>query len=256
MDELDLAARVAALEGQTDFIRDQRAALLSDAHSLRDAGDAILSEKIDGLAQRVDERIRGQQQAVEIAEREREKAARALQAERLHADATAEQERHKAAQALATALQQSIKDGDERLRDHIVNQIEQIRAALTAQESLSVARVGAVREAIAATTERFEQRFDSTQEAVAKADVATEKRFESVNEFRAQLGDQVREFLPREVADAQISEIRKSLADSTRRLDVLAGKSTGAANLYGYALGGVTLIISVIVLLANHAFGG
>lgn len=47
------------------------------------------------------------------------------------------------------------------------------------------------------TDNRYEQRFKAAQEAVTKAETAAEKRFDSVNEFRGQLTDQARSFMPR-----------------------------------------------------------
>src|SRR4051812_3783882 len=49
-------------------------------------------------------------------------------------------------------------------------------------------------------------------DAILKAEKATEKRFESVNEFRSQLADQAATFLPREVAEAQLAELRKQVS--------------------------------------------
>jgi len=50
---------------------------------------------------------------------------------------------------------------------------------------------------LAERDERVIQKYQAMELAVNKAEAATEKRFESVNEFRAQLGDQSRTFMPR-----------------------------------------------------------
>src|SRR6185369_13242602 len=49
--------------------------------------------------------------------------------------------------------------------------------------------------------------FNAANEAVRKAEVAAEKRFDAVNEFRGQLADQARDFMPRKEAELQISSL-------------------------------------------------
>lgn len=218
------------------------------------------------LRQYVEALFAENQRATEIAEREREKAAAALHAEQQRAADVAERERTKAAEALATWLARSISEGDDRLREHITNQVQQIEAALTAAEVLSYERIsrlesesGSVdRQAatrVAALNDLVQQKFDSTREAVSKAEAANERRFESVNAFRAQLGDQVAQFLPREVSDAQFNELRKAIGTNTTRLDQQAGKQVGSTATYGAMLAAASLIVTIVVLIANHTFG-
>lgn len=155
-----------------------------DTVPLREHVEAILDEQRRGMI---------------VAEQEREKAARALGAALL----VAEQEREKAAQALAAALAKQIDAGDEALRDHIGQQVHQINAAL------------------AAIQREMELTSEYQQTAIAKAETATEKRFESVNEFRAQLASQTDSFLPREVAESQFAELRRSITDLTAKMSKL-----------------------------------
>ena len=144
----------------------------------------------------------------------------ALFAEKDRAVELAAEEREKAASALRTALERTIAEGDERLREHITNQIGQINAALTSADKLEVARIGAVQRELTAAQE-------SAATAVSKQEAATERRFESVNEFRAQLATQTQSFMPREVADAQISEIRNKTEANADRLNSSSGESRG-----------------------------
>jgi hypothetical protein len=150
----------------------------------------------------------------------------AIMREQQRAVAVAEQEREKAAKALRDELERTIQEGDRNLRDHIENQVLQIKAALVAAETLEVAR-------IASAVELAEARFDAivsemrlvnaaSEQAIAKAEASTERRFESVNEFRAQLAQQTSSFLPREVAEAQFSEIRRTLTELAEKLGKLA----------------------------------
>lgn len=142
--------------------------------------------------------------ATDIAERERSQAATTLRSEQQHAQDVAEREREKAAQALATALAQAISEGDERLREHIGNQVEQINAALMGVESRAQLRHDAQRT-------QLDDRFGYTEAAVAKAEAANEKRFQAVNAFREQLAEQAAQFLPREVADTQFANLLRRI---------------------------------------------
>lgn len=145
-----------------------------------------------------------QQKAIEVGERERSKAAEALSLDRYRALQVAEQERAKAADALATSLERSIQEGDDRLREHIANQVQQINAALeAARRETSILHA-------------------ASKEAIAKAEISTDNRFAASNEVRAQMADQltahrdnlekiVRELMPREVAEARLDEMRQQI---------------------------------------------
>lgn len=137
----------------------------------------------------------------------------------------AEQEREKAARALRMELERSIAEGDRNLRDHIENQVQQIRGALIAADMLEVQRV----EAVQRETKLI---HEASEKAIAKADAADEKRFEAMNEWRAQSSDRERsqqqemakfvgQFMLREVADAQIGQLRQMIFDLTEKVNKL-----------------------------------
>ena len=86
-------------------------------------------------------------------------------------------------------LEQLAADLDLRHEQRFEAQEKAVQAALVAQEK-------AVAAALAAQ-----------KEAVNKSEASYDKRFESVNEFRAQLSDQGRTFLPRNEADARFLAI-------------------------------------------------
>jgi hypothetical protein len=67
--------------------------------------------------------------------------------------------------------------------------------------------------ALASAEKQVNQALTSAQQAVDKAEAAAERRFASVNEFRAQLGDQVRTFAPREYVDSQLQAVSQRLVD-------------------------------------------
>lgn len=186
----------------------------------------------------------------------------------------AEQEREKAARALRDELARAIEEGDRALRDHILQQVHQIKAALDAAEQLEQERFKQLQlqvNAVAATAEqhvtqlRHERQIvtGAQMEAIQKAETATEKRFESVNEFRAQLSEVIAQFVPREVAETQFSELRKLVDALTARFNTMEGSDLGAARaktalsttatIWIGALGLVVavLTVAVVVILAN-----
>lgn len=119
--------------------------------------------------------------------------------------------------------------------------------------------------------QRDEQRFRAQQEAfrselaslaraVDKAEQAYEKRFEGVNEFRQQLGDQARDFMPRREAEQLILALRDSLGAEHERVNLLdrrQGEITaargGGDKVWAYVLAAVGLIVGVIGIVTRFA---
>ncbi len=149
------------------------------------------------------------QRATEMAEREREKAASALTVERYNATQTAESEREKSAQALRSGLDRAIREGDERLREHIFNQIAQIQAALISAGGLEEERFERAKAEVEALRREMRLIQDGHLEAVNKAEAAQRIVNVSQNEFRAQLRDQAATLMPRKEVEAMVHEIRK-----------------------------------------------
>ena len=175
------------------------------------------------------------------------------------------------------ALEEDIKDAKiERsvqlatLDDHIsVLRIEirtQLQAIddLKANEQLQRERVDNIRREAAALQ-------TASVTAIGKVEATTDKRFEAATDRHQQLAEQTSKTLQREVAEAQFAEGRRQ-ADITRietskaleiltvRLTTLEAERRGASDqktntgaLYGWAIAGVGLIISVI-LAANVLF--
>jgi aspartyl-tRNA synthetase len=140
-----------------------------------------------------------------------------------------------------------------------------------------VASEQAVKDAFAAQEKAINAALAAQQAAVNKADVATEKRFDGVNEFRAQLGDQQRTYMPRaeveviaraitEAVTANTAQVRsmiprtehdaaiKALTDKhdslVTRLDRTESRGAGREQAWGYvvAAAGVLIGIAGIVL--------
>jgi hypothetical protein len=112
--------------------------------------------------------------------------------------------------------------------------------------------------------------------AVNKAEVASEKRFESVNEFRAQLGDQQRTFMPRaevevivralnEALSSALTQLRsmipraehesavKALTDKydalVSRFDRIDNRNQGGQQVWGYVFGAVGVMVGIAGLV-------
>lgn len=190
--------------------------------------------------------------ALSMAADEREKAADVLRQEQHRALQTAEAEREKAAQALRNTLAAQIREGDERLREHISNQIQQVRdqykqvqAALESADKLELSR-------LANLERQITLQLAARDTAINKADVNSEKRFESVNEFRAQMNDQQQRFLPREVFESQVFEIGKKLDANTKRLDQLSGQQAGTKATLAMMLSFAVVLIATVSFLANY----
>ena len=73
---------------------------------------------------------------------------------------------------------------------------------------------------------RCDERFAAMQRAIDVAFQANESRLDSVNEFRAQLGDQTRTFVTREVMEALVDKLQGEIDRNRRDLEEL-GKKLG-----------------------------
>lgn len=164
-------------------------------------------------------------------------------------------------------------------------EIEQTRrvveSKIEALDRLTDAKFVTFRTLIDAQAEKVALALAAADKAVSKAETATEKRFESVNEFRGQLNDQSRQFMPRSEADQLVQQLTqrvRELADAAAgfmprteasvlfdrngeriqeiadRLNRNDGQTTGAkdnkAGLYA-ALAILTSVIVAVVIVAN-----
>lgn len=131
----------------------------------------------------------------------------------------------------------------------------QVEQRILAVQDVSSERVSAVQQAALAA-------LGASEKAIVKSEISTEKRFEAVNEFRAQLADQTRTFMPREVADAlitelrrsaenQIAELRNQMASLQQRMDQSTGSSAGATKSIGYVITAVGIGLTVMIFIAN-----
>lgn len=133
--------------------------------------------------------------------------------------ALAERERDKAVHLLSAQIAQAIREGDQRLREHIASEVIRIDAALESAEKLELQRLDAALDRVTAVQRELELQQEAASMAIAKAESATEERFKSVNAFRAQNAEERANYLRTDVADAQFTEIRRALSDLAEKVN-------------------------------------
>lgn len=213
--ELKLSDKIESGDGE----------LLVRIESIKEAGDKLASER-----DRAAEALRSAtQKAIDQADVERAKSADRL-AEQLGDRIGAVSGK---ADAMQTSLHERINEGDHHLRQHIDQQVVQIQGALDAARR----ETGIIHAA--------------SEKAIQKAEAASEKRFEGVNEFREQLSDQAKDFMPRELADAQLAELRKQISDLQRGESKTEGRDAGSDKTLGYLIAASTLVLGIVVVVIN-----
>ena len=161
-------------------------------------------------------------------------------------------EEQQKADALSLAKIDTVQVAQQRAVEAALAQLDQHIQAVQTQ---STDRIEALRREAKAALEAAEM-------AISKSEVATERRFESVNEFRAQLSDQVRLFMPREVAEARIEDVRRlsdgrfeeirgRMAALQTRLDQASGASGGISRSVGYMVTAFGLTLSIIIVAST-----
>lgn len=120
------------------------------------------------------------------------------------------------------------------------------------------------------TAEALRDRLDTSiavqTSAVMKAELANEKRFDGVNEFRAALADQQRLLIPRAEVDVIVQSLsekleinNEGLRDHGSRIVALAtaakSEASGLHSGWGYAVGVVGLVLSVLALVSLFSHG-
>lgn len=224
---------------------------------MNDTTDVTLKEHVDVV-------LREKDRAIEMATEEREKAAHALRLE----------------------MERAVKEGDERLREHISNQIMQIKAALESAEKLETTRFDANQTSLAGVAREQESLRLAQRDAQLKFERSVESRFAQVNEFRGSLDDLSKQMATRRELETaitnaldsvekarqerqhQIEDVRQTLAELRSRLDVgapqipelqrfaatLGGRQEGVKLTTGILFGGLAAfaaVISIVVVVAN-----
>jgi len=91
-------------------------------------------------------------------------------------------------------------------------------------------------------------RFDSMQRAVDKAEHSVDKRLEGMNEFRASMADTAKLQMSRAEIESRLGDLDKQIASMISRMDRNEGRGTGLDKGWGYLLGGIGLIGSLIAI--------
>lgn len=209
--------------------------------------------------------------ALEMADDEREKAAAALRNEQQRATDQAARERDKAAENLRVELLRSQSEGDERLREHISNQVMQIQAALVSADKLETERINRIDARVHGLEANLDLLRKSGIVAQEKFEATVTARFSAVNEFRAALDDLGKQMATRRELEQtkatsneryddllrQFGDMRsrldkgpEGLTALTARADVGTGTELGAqkfrTNLFA-GLGALATVIAVVV---------
>ena len=98
-------------------------------------------------------------------------------------------------------------------------------------------------------SKRVDGRFEALDKAVTKAEEATEKRFESVNEFRAQLNDQTRTFIPRNELEEKLKYIKEIALKSGSRVSTMEDIKKGSHMTWVYAITAINTILAIAALV-------
>lgn len=87
--------------------------------------------------------------------------------------------------------------------------------------------------------------LQATKEAIQKAENANERRFDSVNEFRAQLGDQARSFMPRIEAEQRMNQLNDEILRLKAKDERNSGRAGGISGLAAALISGVSVLIAL-----------
>jgi len=197
---------------------------MSDAVALREYIDALLSEK---------------ERALTMADDEREKAAAALRGE----------------------LARAMGEGDDRLREHIHNQVQQINAALVSAEKLELERLNVIMRRLEGDENVVTALREANDERFHKFEKTVSDRFAQVNEFRGSLDDLGKTMATRRELDdfktlyATAHELlRGQTVELGRRLDLESGKAQGVtATTKALVTGLSTLLVLLGIYTAFQA---
>lgn len=85
--------------------------------------------------------------------------------------------------------------------------------------------------------------------AIAKAEAANEARFDAVNEFRSQLGDQTRTFMPRLEVESKLASIDEKLVTLSGRLNARDDRSSGMGATIAWVIAGIGALSTMVTII-------
>lgn len=130
-----------------------------------------------------------------------------------------------------------IQSNDLRYQQRFETQEANLITAITAQEK-----------AVAAA-------LQAAKEAVLKAEIAAEKRFDAVNEFRGQLADQARSFMPRAESELTAQALSEKIDNIQGLLGSIGGRSEGVNAVVGFVIGAAGVFVAVaavVIAIITH----
>jgi hypothetical protein len=137
------------------------------------------------------------------------------------------------------------------LKEYFDQHCESSEIAITKAEEKQEQRFQSIQTAVTKAEEKLEQRFQSLQMAVTKAEAATEKRFESVNEFRQQLGDQSRTFMPRLEFENINRNLNEKVDNIIKKFDKVDNTKQGGNNVWAIIISIISLIGVVLSIIIS-----
>lgn len=111
----------------------------------------------------------------------------------------------------------------------------------------------ALRDALLAQEKAVSAALAAADRAVTKAEEAATKRFDSVNEFRGQLADQAREFMPRREAEQALENLRERVGGIDRKQGDVAARQVGGDKVWAYVLGAAGFVIGFVGTVTRFA---
>jgi len=110
------------------------------------------------------------------------------------------------------------------------------------------AQAKALEAAFQTAKEAVQAALSAADRAVSKAELAADKRFESVNEFRKTLDDQQRTLMPRSEVQVTVQRLEEKLLSLQKTVDSNQDERRGIKGGWGYAVGVVGLIATLLVI--------
>ncbi len=92
----------------------------------------------------------------------------------------------------------------------------------------------------------------SSKEAADKALSAIDKRLEGVNEFRGQMADQQRTYIPRQEVEIMFKNISERTAKNEELLSRIDASKKGSGETWAYVIGAIGLLIGIITLIVKY----
>ncbi len=97
---------------------------------------------------------------------------------------------------------------------------------------------------------------EAQERALNKLENALEKRFDSMNEFRGQLRDQQAQFFTRSELESRSQanndkheQAGKRMQRMEDRINMMDGRSAGAANMWAWIVSGITVLTGIVTIL-------